>query len=433
MKLKYIVITTLMIAGAGNSFAQPEVGKAVEDYTFNQVDNFPAKQLSLKELRGKWLVLDFYYEGCNANIKNLPLTHEYKEALGDSMTFVMVVQNNMGPINMRADFRVLQQKLKTDFIAVFDSVLAPRWNIWSMPYFVIVDPGGVVRALSDGRNLSIAKLRSLMKGVPLDVATGPRFTSSYKYLDSGGEKSDIFYRAALTRWRHEKPVGLPLDIYLQSPASHPDGLINVGVSVAELYEMAYGIKGDWAAHFVNGTLLYPFASVEVRDPEPFSTDLITGKGMYNFNLKLHPSRSTDRGFIERVMKNELNNIFGYDVTLEEREMPVWRLLEQPGAAAKLATRGGSRLISNSAVGLRLRNASINDLRMMLVHNFTNRENVFLHENELSFYGNIDINLQAVKTDFEAVQKALAKVGLFLRRDTVKMQVIVIRDSDTRPQ
>jgi hypothetical protein len=436
MKITRSIFIVLLLFVSSASLAQqlgvrpPELGKFAEDYTFTHVENFRSKKVSISDFRGRWLFLDFWYAGCSSNMKSIPVIKKYKDALSKEMDFLLVVQNDKFDREIHTVFPKLQRELGTDFSVAYDSMLSYRWDFWVMPFFVLIDPSGTIRLLNDGRDLTLEKIRNIMDGKEVNVHVGRRYTERFsvpKYnneLDSG-----VLYRSVLTRWNKEQPTGLSVEMYADDPASYPDGIIRVGLPLAWLYEKAYGGSDEWMVRKHNGELLYPFAIIQASDRKSFEYDttFLNTAGLYNFNMKVHPSKVRDPAFIYRAMQSELKNIFGFEVSIEKRKMPVWRFTAKPGAAEKLRSKGGERDVQSSPLHMTGRNIPMKEFISMVVYRVNNRKRVFISENETGFDGTVDFHIEALRSDFHKLKAALNQMGFDLRKEMVEMNVIVIKD------
>ncbi len=95
---------------------------------------------------------------CAACITSFPKMSKLQEEFKDDAVFLMVGLNdkkyNNGIEQLYAKLRE-QKKLKMP--CAFDSVLVEKWRITAMPYMLVVDTSGIVRAITDGRNLNSTK------------------------------------------------------------------------------------------------------------------------------------------------------------------------------------------------------------------------------------------------------------------------------------
>jgi hypothetical protein len=113
-----------------------------------------------------------------------------------------------------------------------------------------------------------------------------------------------------------------------------------------LYNFAYLGQSDWG---FEDSLFGRFLStpiLEIRDTSFFTFDYSfdVGKGLYNYNLTISPSKVSRKSLMSAMQKS-LEAIFNYEVLFETRSLPVWKLTAKLGAVDKLKTKGGDRFAS----------------------------------------------------------------------------------------
>ena len=112
------------------------------------------------------------------------------------------------------------------------------------------------------------------------------------------------------------------------------------------------------------------------------------------------------------MQKDLQYYFGYVASLEECILPYWRLIAKPGAADRLRSKSGEARVTGDLGGMSIKNSPMIRLVAIICSQFQ-EDQPFLDETGIE--GNIDIQLDAVLTDFNEVKKVLEKNGLDLVR------------------
>jgi hypothetical protein len=433
-KLNTLVIALLFCAAvtrAQEIYDKPEIGKPIANVHFENVQYYAKKSLSLKEFRGKWLFLDFWYTGCIVSVRSLNHIDELQKKFKDNVQFLMVCIN-IKKYNAESAFSKMTKRYGFQLPAAFDSTLSDQWDIHSMPHIVIVDPQGIVYAITPGNDFTENKIRDLINGKK------PHFYKRKDGINSfdiskfpGTPDSALVYRSILTRWRGEG--GGSSDIYEHVkwlPRNRDRGIVLRQCSLSALYKFAYWGRTYHNAKRINDALAYPSPIIEVSDNTPFLEGEKPGDSThvrYNYNLAVPSARGSDPEFIKHVFQQELKNAFGYDVQLEKRKVEVYRLLAKPAAIEKLKTKGGQPYMFSSPAGLELKNMSMSTLCSLIIYPLSTSDRIFIEENETGYSGNIDIKIDAITTNFEDVQTELKKHGFEIVKEPVEMNVIVIRD------
>lgn len=132
---------------------------AAPDFTLNDIDGKP---LSLSDLKGKWVILDFWGSWCPWCIKGFPaLKDAYKEYDGK----VEIVGIDCG--DSKEVWKASVEKYDLPWLQVYNprsSDLTDRYGIQGFPTKFIIDPDGNVANVTVGENPDFFNiLRSLVK------------------------------------------------------------------------------------------------------------------------------------------------------------------------------------------------------------------------------------------------------------------------------
>jgi thiol-disulfide isomerase/thioredoxin len=419
---------------------RPEVGKPLPDFTLNNVTHFKKTKVSLSDFKGKWLFLDFWFTGCSACIHSFRKVNAFHKEFKNELNWIMIglndTKHNKGIQELYEKLRIKQN---LEMPVAYDSILSKKWDIHSMPHIIIIDPSGMVRFISGGRDITAEKIKGLLAGsnvsfYPKDIARPGFEPEKISNVDSTkGIDNNLLYRSVLTRWNGEKQGLIDIDRWI----TWPEEYLRKGYSLAMaplymLYNYAYIGNSDW--DFIDTSYcdkFYPKPILEVRDSSLFQYDFTVdqGRGTYNYSLTIPPQEVSKESIMTQIQK-DLKRVFKYDVVVETRNMAVWKLVAKPGAADKLRTKGGERYDSPGShiAGYTMRNWPPEYLIGSLSFYLKERYNgeVFIDETGVTDY--IDISLNADMTDLEDIRKELKKQGLDLVKGTKEMKVIVIKDS-----
>jgi thiol-disulfide isomerase/thioredoxin len=431
----------------GNS-KKPEVGYACPDFGLTRVTHYSKKQVSLADFRGKWLFLDFWFTGCTSCINSLPKISQLQEQFQDKIQFLLIgINDRKNNSNIELLFEKLAKKQQLNIASAYDSILAAQWEIYTMPHIVIIDPQGIVKHITNGRDMNYAKIKDLVEGKTVSFQAKDIIRSDFGADDhtlskrSGDET--LIYRSVLTRWNGEKQnSGYPIDAFVLNYPQNLD-ILRQGWSVAMiplygLYNYAYLGRWIWTSnnpdYYGN---VYHKPILQMQDSSLFIYDyqFELGKGTYNYNLTLPPEKVTKEYLMQEIQTN-LKSAFGYEVSIEMRLMPVWNLVVSAGHEKKLITKGGhpdNGVIDSKtgnrksiAAGFRIQNQSVPFFLSLLTHIIGEKDlTPFLDKTGIN--SNIDIEIEADLTSFEDIRKSLHRYGLDLVKGVKEMKIIIIRD------
>ncbi len=164
---------------AGHAYAQvpdkilPEVGKPMPDFYFNDVEYYQSKIVSLKDFRGNWLILDCWSAHCGTCLESMPKMDTIRKKFLDEAEVLLV--GYTGSQYVKKSDNLLVRKLyesnrkthKLDLPIVYDSLFVHRFDIWTVPYMVIVDPKGIVKAIT--YKITAENIQDLFSGKEVDL------------------------------------------------------------------------------------------------------------------------------------------------------------------------------------------------------------------------------------------------------------------------
>lgn len=420
---------------ADNSNAPPEIGKPMPDFTLD-VHYFKTKSVSLKDFKGKWLFLDFWFEGCGACIQSFPSVNSHYKEFKNDLTWLMVGLNSSKFKGTQTLYEKLRVKRNLEMPVAYDSVLVTKWNIHSFPHIIIIDPTGIVHSITSGRDLTRDKISQLVRNekvsfYPKDAVEPPK--SVLKSGINNYKTESILFHSVLTRWAGEKQTGgFDLNEYVNEKIYLLRTYDFSMIPLFGLYNQAYFGRWRWyvGQPAMYGTI-YPEPILELKDSSLFEYDynIEVGKGLYNYSLKL-PPEEVSRETIMKYMQQDLGRYFKYEAKVEEREMPVWLLTATSGAREKLRSKGGQSFVTpgNVAAGFTMINYPAEDLLHYVKFYVEEHDLKTQFIDKTGLVGNIDIRLDADMTNMDDVRKALQKNGLDLIRGRKKMKVLIISDA-----
>lgn len=413
---------------------QPEVGKSMPDFRLNSVIDYKLTNISLSDFRGKWLFLDFWFPGCVACIKSFPKINDLQKKFAKDVSFILIGLNHKRFKGIETLYVNLKQKHNLDIISAFDSTLADRWKIRSMPHIIIVDPSGIVRSITNGQNMTEERIHQMLNGSEPSFYLKEIEREVFDPLNIQDYNKSIIYQFTLALWNGEKSVIPTLGNSVIHYVPKGKERISYQATMIPLYRLynlaflgkAYVSEGD-SIH----SRFYPIPILELKNKSLFDYSYQEEKGLYNISLTLPSAKNTTDDIMIHMQK-ALKAILDYDVTIEVRKLPVWRFIANPGTQEKLRTKGSSPIFydpgsSGGAGGLVMKNQHPKIL-FTCISRYLYDYNIPIF-NETGLAENIDITIDTDMTSFDEVKKALQKNGMDLIRGEKEMNVIVIRDNE----
>jgi thiol-disulfide isomerase/thioredoxin len=134
----------------------PDVGDPCPDFLFNDIRYYPQKECTLKDFKGKWLILDCWNRYCSVCVASFPRTDSLQKAYKSSVQFLLVGYSGSQYTPWRGPderpIKDLYEKTRTrfnlDLPVAFDSVLFHKFGISGCPFIIIINPDGMIRAIT---------------------------------------------------------------------------------------------------------------------------------------------------------------------------------------------------------------------------------------------------------------------------------------------
>lgn len=434
----YIVVLTLTFFSLPNLNAQvsyPTVGSRCPDFYFNEVVNGDRKTLSLDDLKGEYVILDFWSRWCTSCIASFPHLNKIQQQFNDRLKIILVGKDDEF---IRPLFQKLNKRYNLQLSCAFDEPIFKRFGIRSVPHQIWLDRNGIIKAIVSGESISTDILEKFIAGKSLNLPVKSNLDQLEEWASynlnkpflmdgNGGADSSFIFRSVLTKWNRQLPILLHDGVF--TPVKNNRNSVFVsGAPLLWLYKIAYNKDSLPTTPQFNkpssyGKLWYE-PILELADTSLFQYTYETGKNIFCYNLTVNGAKLSWEK-MQQNMQRDLQNYFGYQVTVETRKMPYWKLIKIKGYE-NLKTKGGKYRVSSRADGITLVNNPSEVLVNMLWSTHQSGP-PFVDETGLTW--NIDIAIDAVVTDLEDLRTELRKKGLDLVKALKDTQVIVIRTSE----
>jgi len=438
-----IIAIVLVVTGINSGAAQkphdyPEIGKPCPEFIMHEIHQYKVTKASLSDFRNKPLIIDFFEQYCVACFESFPKLKTLQEEFKDKVQFLLFGYDKKfgdnSTTDIREDYRKYQEHFKLNIPVAFDSATVDRFRIMSFPYVVWIDGGGIVRAITRSDELTQENIRTFIDGQPVDLpmtenveqGNNDHFYNPDQLLLSngnGGNDSDFLCRSVLMDWKYRQDFYHDLNVN----ARNIKNLQGVGFPLFGLYKQAFGdtvtydvppegnVTDNEPNHY-GQWYLQPV--LENCDSSQFQPNYSTGKNVYSYSLVMKNARWLKD--IQKRMQNDLGSYFKLNVRVENRSLPCLKLIATDNARQKLPTKGGKANADYSQSGFAFTNQPVSKI-IFQIWGYNPTEVVI---DETGIMGNIDIQIDAILTDFEDFRKALKKQGLDIIRDKRVMKAIV---------
>ncbi len=234
-----------------------------------------------------------------------------------------------------------------------------------------------------------------MKRLEMDVDLSKPFLVD----NNGGGSTDFLYRSVFYMWN----PGMRQRDYPQIDTQVDKGMFQgAGLTLRWLYNYAYVGTSDWSFSDSLYLKCSRFPILQVKDSALFKADFETGYGVFNYSLIL-PRDRANREYLQSIMQRDLKNYFGYDVSVELRDLACWSLEATDKVCETLRTKGGrTEYVGDPSVtGFTAVNIPVGNI-LSIISSYHQDQPIFL--DNTNFGANVDFKLDAIMTDFRILKE-----------------------------
>lgn len=440
-----IILICQSLAGFGQ-MTPLRVGDQVPDFTLGKIRHYQTElPVSSDDLKGKHVILDFWTTGCLSCVESMPKIDKLRKHFKDQIQFILIGKDRLGkqPTELAEKvFEKYRQRFGFDLPSSFNAALFEQFSVSMVPFVVWINDQGVVKAITPSGELTERNLEKFLSdpGFQLSETGGELVKAEPEIHPASKPVKAVDTKGVISKWNRNTKMVKPL--FISSSEKHWHGIepnkVHVeGVPLAELYRLAYGdsVPVRPGFYYYRDSLLakafrrsvygdyWRLPVWETADSALFVSDIRSGKNLFSYNLVV-PMASASTQYLKECMQKDLQVTFGYQVIVQKRQMPCWRLVVSDSAkAANLKNNGAACRLEHSPVGFNLSNIPVYQL-IRQIWEYNDGQIPIIDDTGITHH--IDIQLEGVMTDINEVIASLRKSGLDLQRSEKEMKVIVIR-------
>jgi thiol-disulfide isomerase/thioredoxin len=398
-----------------------EIGKEAPDVVLREINFDSNDSLSLKDLKGKHVILDFFSSGCAVCFKAMPKINHLQRAFGDRVKFILVgIHDNL----IRSTYRRMAAKFGLDLTIAFDSTIHKTRPARTVPFYVFIDDKGVVKGFNSSGKIDSALVSDFLLGKWGEESSKSQGAARYIFdfskpllLDDNGGDEEVFYmRSILAPYTFEAERATQADPKTHIPFQF------LGYTLKDLYNAAFFGTTYRAIDHPNYGKVDPFPVWKIKDSTVITMDTAGHLPLYSYSLIMAGNR--DSAVMLQKMQFDLNTFFDFNATIETGVSDCFKLTASKKARKLLATKGGEPSGDFGWGELRIVNQPVASLISTLDMAFHQVPAFF---DRTGIHGNIDLTLEGVFTDLEDIKNALQKKGLKLTPYKKSMKKLVITD------
>jgi len=251
-KLGISIVVIFLILGCQKEIGIAEIGKEVPNYRFTNILNSSEKNLSIGDLKGKVVILEFWATWCTPCIPAMKKLDTLQTQFKDDLEIITVSPDDKK--RLERFIKTTQTKLRV----AHDTAHQNSFKYKKIPHSIIIDKEGIVRAITAPENINKKVIEELLTVNKIALKVKNDF-----YIDPLLEVENLKaisnsdYRIEFTGYDQKKRAGSKLLINI-------DGNIN-GIemwnnTLPRLYQSLFDIPSSNRLVFKDGLSYDDFAS-----------------------------------------------------------------------------------------------------------------------------------------------------------------------------
>lgn len=407
------------------------IGEPCPEIILKNVFNYSSNQIKLKDLKGKYIILDFWGLHCGACIGAFPKVDSVQKKYKDVLQIIAVNNESLEATKSFFNKKKYIQIPSIPFVTA-DTILSSLFPHIYVPHHVWFDSEGIVRYITDGYNLTEKNINNFIKNISIPLSE-KKYESTFTFENP---------MTALINGKGFKELeSYSLLMHCISGITFDNSSINSGSglapnritrncsSISQLYEDAYGENGKYDFSAEN-TIIY-----NIKDKSKFIIpkdnnlmDEWIKKYSYNYELKISDADSFQ---LYNKMKQDLFRYFNVKGKIEKRSIECLALIQKDNLN-RLKTKGGNTFNDFSKMNDRsvktMVNKPIQHLISLLYHSYKANHIDIPFENQIQYTGNIDISLNSdafTTFNLKTLKSELQQYGLDLVITKVERDVLIL--------
>ncbi len=311
------------------------IGDRMPDIVISNMINYPAASLRLSDLRGKYIILDFWHTRCSSCINAFPKMQKLQDKFAKQLKVILVGYESKTVIQMFLSNHKQLTGLTVDLpIACNDLKLNSYFNPPSYPHYIWIDQKGIVRHISFGSDVTVENLEAVLNNKPVEIGEKNDTLLAFKFSKplfvkgNAGDGNTILCYSLLSKYVKNMPTA---GRYCY-PGDSNSMIFCYTWPIKGLFQMAF-------SDYLNGWFIPDNRTIlQVEDTAKYVFNIngvIQWKNLYAYQL-FAPYRSADS--LKKMMQQDLMRYFGLEAHMEKKIMKCWVLTAED--TSLLITKGG---------------------------------------------------------------------------------------------
>jgi thiol-disulfide isomerase/thioredoxin len=392
------------------------VNQLCPDFVFDTLINYKKEKLAIADLKGKFVIIDFWGTFCLPCIADFPKLESLQKKYSDSLQILLVAADGYQKAKLFYETRA-KAKRPMYLPCAINRKFVKYFQVKEVSTYVWIDDQGYIKAITDYSQITAQNVADFINRKNLQLRNKQKevIIDHKKYLvtvASEMDSSSVMYNSSLTKYlKGVSPAyyfprkGIPTKVYARN------------MPIRNLYQIAFG--DSMKAVPFNRTVIESAHPEKIACPkeEDFETWKVDNTFCYELTVPAEMQKD-----ILLIMRENLNRLFGLHVYLEYRTKNCL-VLKKDKEPHFFSDKTATPKKVWSTGGITVMNYPFAVFADMIQH--YNPGIIVLDETGIT--GNIDLVIQAEMNDVDSLNKALEQHGLHLYYEDRQVQMLVIKD------
>lgn len=394
MRYSLLILATLLCCfSCKKEVAVAEIGNQAPAYTFTNILNSNSSTITLKDLKGKTVILEFWATWCGPCIPAMRKLDSLQKEFKDDLEIITI--SGEGKERLERFIKTTNTSLRV----VSDTTHSNSFKYKVIPHSVILDKNGIVRAITSPENITSSVIKTLITANSIDLPIKDDF-----YIDPNLKVETLAtidnsdYRLMLKGYDQEKRSSTKP---LTSIDGNRNGIEINNLTIPSIYQALYNVASPLRIIYADGLSDSDF---------PFEND-------HRFSFTIEVSEAFEDKWSETAT-SFLNNHFNTNGRMTTVNKDVYVLTKtsdviKPSEAEKTEFMFMGPILNTKKIKMNRLVSYLENFTDLPVEDQTNLNDAY------------DISLNWQEEDPKTIHTELAKYGLKLGRSETPLPIKVL--------
>ncbi len=423
LKRNLLLILTVLHISSTQAQQVLQIGDTIPNLPIEKVWRSNAKFKNTSELKGKFLLIDFWNINCTSCLRAMPYMDSLQKEFGERLNILMVTNNSKSEVTT---FYSKHPQIKIPSYAaviVADSVLTAAFPHNSVPHHIWIDDKGVVKYITDGHYATKNNVQSFLKKVPLNMRMKREYADfdlMQPLIKEGNGRLQPHLKYYSTFFKRISEYGSGAITYFVDTINYTAGVKLINQPLLEHYKFAYSKLYGGIYYEANRIAL------EVKDKSSFIIPETTNeewldKNIVSYELSVPLSR---KDHIFHYVQEDLDRYFPYSAELETKVLQSFVLTQiDKKLSFKPEEEKPAYIKRNDS--LIIKNYKLETLRSALAYSLSKYNCPVI--NAIDYSGTVNITLLGDLSDIGNINRQLKTYGLLIEKKDHCVKQLIIRD------